>query len=199
MYKNSDEESIIYKKILLMKLIDLKKFFIFLASLFLISIQAVSGDESQKVDVNNKVDTNEHEINFYSGMFDFSDAGAKSTIFGIQHQNENLIRNSFLGMISPVTGAMITADNAGYVYTGIQAQYKIGNLNLTPSFAPGLYHEGDGKDLGHPLEFKSEVQLSLDLFKNSELGFSYNHISNASLGDKNPGANSYMFNFFKSF
>jgi len=132
-------------------------------------------------------------------MFDFSDTGAKSTIFGIQHQNENLIRNSFLGMISPVTGAMITADNAGYIYTGIQAQYKIGNLNLTPSFAPGLYHEGDGKDLGHPLEFKSEVQLSLDLFKNSELGFSYNHISNASLGDKNPGANSYMFNFLQKF
>ena len=199
MYKNSDEKCIIYKKNLLMKLIDLKKFFIFLASLFLISIQAVYGDESQKVDVNNKVDTNEHEINFYSGMFDFSDAGAKSTIFGIQHQNENLIRNSFLGMISPVTGAMITADNAGYIYTGIQAQYKIGNLNLTPSFAPGLYHEGDGKDLGHPLEFKSEVQLSLDLFKNSELGFSYNHISNASLGDKNPGANSYMFNFLQKF
>ena len=199
MYKNSDEECIIYKKILLMKLIDLKKIFLFLASLFLISIQAVSGDESQKVDVNNKVDTNEHEINFYSGMFDFSDAGAKSTIFGIQHQNENLIRNSFLGMISPVTGAMITADNAGYIYTGIQAQYKIGNLNLTPSFAPGLYHEGDGKDLGHPLEFKSEVQLSLDLFKNSELGFSYNHISNASLGDKNPGANSYMFNYLQKF
>ena len=199
MYKNSNKEYIIYKKILLMKLIDLKKIFIFLASLFLISIQAVYGDESQKVDVNNKVDTNEHEINFYSGMFDFSDAGAKSTIFGIQHQNENLIRNSFLGMISPVTGAMITADNAGYIYTGIQAQYKIGNLNLTPSFAPGLYHEGDGKDLGHPLEFKSEVQLSLDLFKNSELGFSYNHISNASLGEKNPGANSYMFNFVKQF
>ena len=199
MYKNSDEECIIYKKILLMKLIDLKKFFIFLASLFLISIQTVCGAESKKVDVNNKVDTNEHEINFYSGMFDFSDAGAKSTIFGIQHQNENLIRNSFLGMISPVTGAMITADNAGYIYTGIQAQYKIGNLNLTPSFAPGLYHEGDGKDLGHPLEFKSEVQLSLDLFKNSELGFSYNHISNASLGDKNPGANSYMFNFLQKF
>ena len=199
MYKNSDEECIIYKKILLMKLIDLKRIFIFIASLFLISLQVVYAAESQKIDVNNKVDTNEHEINFYSGMFDFSDDGAKSTIFGIQHQNENLIRNSFLGMISPVTGAMITADNAGYIYTGIQAQYKIGNLNLTPSFAPGLYHEGDGKDLGHPLEFKSEVQLSLDLFKNSELGFSYNHISNASLGDKNPGANSYMFNFLKKF
>ena len=38
-----------------------------------------------------------------------------------------------------------------------------------------------------------------DLSKSSKIGFSYNHISNASLGDKNPGANSYMFNFFKNF
>ncbi len=139
------------------------------------------------------------EFSVYTGMFDFSDDGKKSTLIGFQHQNENLNRDTFLGNLSPITGLMITADNAGYVYTGVQAQYKIGALNITPSFTPGLYHEGDGKDLGHMLEFKSEVQLSLDLSKTSEFGFSYNHISNASLGDKNPGANSYMFNFFKKF
>ena len=138
-------------------------------------------------------------LSVYSGMFDFSDEGKKSTLIGIQHQNENLNRDTFFGNLSPITGALITADNAGYIYTGVQLQYKLGNLNITPSFTPGLYHEGDGKDLGHLLEFKSEVQISLDIFKNSELGFSYNHISNASLVDKNPGANSYMFNFFKSF
>ena len=142
---------------------------------------------------------NEHEVNFYTGMFDFSDDGQRAGLFGMQHQNENLTRNSFLGTLSPVTGFMITENNAGYVYTGVQAQYSIGNLNITPSFSPGLYGEGDGKDLGHVLEFKSELQLSLDLFSNSELGFSYNHISNASLGEKNPGANSYTFNFLKKF
>ena len=141
----------------------------------------------------------EHELNFFSGMFDFSDDGKKSTIFGLQHQNENLFRDTFLGTFSPVTGAMITADSATYLYTGVQAQYKVGALNIVPSFTPGLYHEGNGKDLGHLLEFKSEIQLSLDLSKTSELGLSYNHISNASLGDKNPGANSYMFNFLKKF
>ena len=31
------------------------------------------------------------------------------------------------------------------------------------------------------------------------MGMSYNLISNASLGDKKPGANSYMFNFLKQF
>ena len=139
------------------------------------------------------------EFNVYSGMFDFSDNGKRSALIGLQHQNENLYRDTFLGNLSPVTGALITEDTAAYIYTGVQAQYKIGILNLTPSFTPGLYHEGDGKDLGHMIEFKSEVQLSLDLSQSSEFGFSYNHISNASIGDKNPGANSYMFNFLKSF
>ena len=139
------------------------------------------------------------EFNVYTGVFDFSDDGKKSNLFGFQHQNENLNRDTFLGNLSPVTGGLITADNAAYVYTGVQAQYKIGTLNFTPSFTPGLYHEGDGKDLGHVIEFKSELQFSFDLSSDSLLGFSYNHISNASLGDKNPGANSYMFNFFKTF
>ena len=152
----------------------------------------LKSDETKKL-------PSEHEYNFYSGLFDFSDKGKKSTIIGLQHQNENLTRESFLGTLSPITGAMITADNAAYFYTGIQAQYKMGIFNVTPSFAPGIYEKGDGKDLGHIVEFKSEIQLSVDLLKNSHLGFSYNHISNASLGDKNPGANSYMFNFLKRF
>ena len=170
---------------------NFKKLHIVLAFL-LITPYAVNSTENV-LNQSNKV------FSVYSGMFDFSDDGKRSTLIGIQHQNENLNRDTFLGNLSPITGALITADNAGYIYTGVQAQYKLGNLYITPSFTPGLYHEGDGKDLGHILEFKSEVQISLDIFKDSELGFSYNHISNASLGDKNPGANSYMFNFFKSF
>ena len=174
-----------------MKYYIFKKNILFFITIF-IFFSPATGEEK-----NISIDT--HEFNFYSGMFDFSDDGKKSAIFGFQHQNETLFRESFIGTISPISGALITADNASYFYTGIQAQYKIGSINLTPSFAPGIYTEGDGKDLGHPLEFKSEVQFSLDLPKNSELGFSYNHISNASLGKKNPGANSYMFNFLKKF
>ena len=169
---------------------NLKKFLI---SLLLITF-AFSSIAEEKVLKNQNT-----EFSVYTGMFDFSDDGKKSTLIGFQHQNEKLNRDTFIGNLSPITGLLITADNAGYLYTGVQAQYKIGNINFTPSFAPGLYNQGDGKDLGHVVEFKSELQFSLDLFKNSELGFSYNHISNASLGDKNPGANSYMFNFFKNF
>ena len=142
---------------------------------------------------------NDNEINFYSGMFDFSDDGQRALLFGLQHQNENLIRESVLGEISPVTGFFLTENQAAYLYTGIQAHYKLGDLDFTPSFTPGLYHEGDGKDLGHVIEFKTEVQFSINTSADTKLGFSYNHVSNASLGSKNPGANSYIFNFFKKF
>ena len=142
---------------------------------------------------------NDHEINFYSGMFDFSDDGQKALLFGLQHQNENFIRDSVLGEISPVTGFFLTENQAAYLYTGIQAHYNLGDLDFTPSFTPGLYHEGDGKDLGHVIEFKTEVQFSINTSADTKFGFSYNHVSNASLGSKNPGANSYIFNFFKKF
>ncbi len=141
----------------------------------------------------------ETELNIFTGLFDFSDDKQKAGLVGLQHQNEDLFRNSFLGKLSPITGGFLTENNAAYLYTGVQAEYELGILKITPSFAPGYYHDGDGKDLGSPIEFKSEIQMTLDLSDTMQFGMSYNHISNASLGDKNPGANSYMLNFLKQF
>ncbi|MDA9598488.1 acyloxyacyl hydrolase [Candidatus Pelagibacter sp.] len=143
---------------------------------------------------------NGNQLNFFTGNFDFSDDKQSAYLVGFQHQDKNLVRNTFLGKVSPITGGFITENSAAYIYTGIEWNVDMGgNIKFTPSFAPGLYHEGDGKDLGHVLEFKSEVQLSYAASNNTSLGVSYNHVSNASLGDKNPGANSYMFNFIKNF
>jgi len=141
----------------------------------------------------------ETELNIFTGMFDFSDDKQASGILGLQHQNEELYRKSFLGNLSPITGGFLTEKNAFYLYSGVQAEYDLGFLTITPSFTPGYYNYGDGKDLGYPLEFKSEIQMTFNLSDSTNLGMSYNHISNASLGSKNPGANSYMFNFLKQF
>ena len=138
---------------------------------------------------------NNSGLKFYTGMFDFSDEGAKSQLFGVQHQNSDLYRKSFLGDLSPITGAMITADNAVYFYSGIETNFSLGPIIITPSFAPGYYNQGDGKDLGHGLEFKSEVQVSFDLGESTNLGMSYNHVSNASIGDKNPGVEILSFSY----
>jgi hypothetical protein len=104
----------------------------FILSLFLVFLTfSVSAEELEVKNQNT-------EFNVYTGMFDFSDDGKKSTLIGFQHQNENLNRDTFLGNLSPVTGALITADAASYLYTGVQAQYNLGALNITPSFTPGL-------------------------------------------------------------
>ena len=144
-------------------------------------------------------ETRSQQYNFFTGNFDFSDDKQSALLVGFQHQDENLERNTFIGNISPITGGFITENSAAYIYTGFEWNVEMGELTFTPSFAPGLYHKGDGKDLGHVLEFKSEVQLSYTLSNDTRIGISYNHVSNASLGDKNPGANSYMFNFLKNF
>ena len=158
-------------------------------TLFLFSVHA---DEKDSI--------NNHQYNFYTGNFDFSDHKQKAILFGFQHQNENFERKTFLGNASPITGGFITENSAAYIYTGVEWNHNMGGkMTLTPSFTPGLYTEGDGKDLGHVVEFKTEIQASYAISEGSSFGLSYNHISNASLGSKNPGANSYMFNYLKNF
>ena len=168
--------------------------FIVLLTLCFVNFGSIADDGLNETD-----SSNETELNFFTGMFDFSDEKQSSGLLGLQHQNEDLFRNSFLGKLSPITGGFFTEKSAFYLYSGVQAEYELGSLTITPSFAPGYYNYGSGKDLGYPLEFKSEIQMSFNLSDNSHLGMSYNHISNASFGTKNPGANSYMLNFLKQF
>lgn len=183
--------SIIYSKFNNVYLKNMKfLFYYFLISIFL-TLTPANSEEKEKND--------EHQFNIFSGNFDFSDHKQKALLVGFQHQNEMLKRDTFLGSLSPITGGFLTENSATYVYTGVEWNFDLGPVNFTPSFAPGLYGEGNGKDLGHILEFKTEVQASYNLSENSSLGMSYNHISNASLGNKNPGANSYMFNLLKKF
>ena len=52
--------------------------------------------------------SNETELNLFTGMFDFSDQKQAAGIIGLQHQNDDLIRESFLGRLSPITGGFLT-------------------------------------------------------------------------------------------
>ena len=123
--------------------------------LFVIIFAATKLIAAEEANINN------HQLNYFTGNFDFSDDKQSAILVGFQHQDENLNRDTFLGNVSPITGGFVTENSAAYIYTGIEWNVDMGGgLTFTPSFAPGLYHEGDGKDLGHVLEFKSEVQFS---------------------------------------
>ena len=141
------------------------------------------------------------EISFYTGTFDVIDKEGddQTSLFGIEHKNPNLFRNTFLGKFSPVSGGFMTGDSSVYLYTGIEGQYGIGRLKILPSFTPGFYEKGNGKDLGSALEFKSEIKLGFDIFENSKIGYSYSHISNNDWGEINPGTDNQQITFSKNF
>ena len=86
-----------------------------------------------------------------------------------------------------------------YLYTGVEGQYDIGPLKILPSFTPGFYEKGSGKDLGSALEFKSEIKFGFDIFENTKIGYSYSHISNNDRGDINPGTDNQQITFSKIF
>jgi hypothetical protein len=69
-------------------------------------------------------------------------------LFGFQHQNEDLERDTFIGNISPITGGFITENSAVYVYTGFEWNVEMGALTFTPSFAPGLVSQRRWKRFG---------------------------------------------------
>ena len=73
-------------------------------------------------------------------------------------------------------------DNAGSVFTG-----KSSNVLFTPSFGFGIYDNGNGKNIGNDIEFRTTIEFSYQLKNKNRIGFSFGHISNANLGDKNPG------------
>ena len=141
------------------------------------------------------------DITVYTGQFDITDevGDDETTLIGFEHKNPELFRNTFLGKFSPVTGAFITGKNSTYIYTGIEAQYGIGPLKILPSFTPGYYDKGNGKELGEELEFKSEIKFGLDIFENTKIGYSYSHISNNDWGEVNPGTDNQSITFSKKF
>ena len=139
------------------------------------------------------------DFNAAVGNFDFSDKGKRAAMLELTYGFTEKNIDSKIGTIQPIAGALFTADSAGMAYIGAKIDYKLGMFVITPSFTPGLYNEGSGKDLGHVVEFKSQVNIGLNLGASSILSAGYSHISNASLGEKNPGANSYTFNFSTQF
>jgi lipid A 3-O-deacylase len=146
-------------------------------------------------------DKGNKEISFYTGTFDVIDKEGddQTSLFGIEHKNPNLFRDTFLGKFSPVSGGFMTGNNSIYLYTGVEAQYGVGPLKILPSFTPGYYEKGNGKDLGSALEFKSEIKLGLDIFESSNIGYSYSHISNNEWGETNPGTDNQQITFSKNF
>ena len=95
---------------------------------------------------------------------------------------------SGLWWIKPWLGVEATSDAGLYGAGGILIDIPLGDrFALVPSFGVGAYENGDGKDLGSTVEFRSQIELAYRFENRSRLGVAFSHISNASIGNENPG------------
>lgn len=95
----------------------------------------------------------------------------------------------FLSFVKPWVGVEITSDAAAYGVAGVLADIYFGRrIVLTPSFGVGVYADGDGKDLGSAIEFRSQLELGYRFDNRSRMSLAFGHISNAHLTNQNPGS-----------
>lgn len=98
--------------------------------------------------------------------------------------------------VRPLAGVMVTTDEAVYGYGGIYIDVPVfERWIITPSFAAGAYDDGDGKDLGHTIEFRSQLEIAYRFRNRVRVGLGISHISNGGLGDGNPGTEILSFTY----
>ena len=109
--------------------------------------------------------------------------------------------------LKPFAGIELTLDSSFYLIRGIYLEDNIGylfcgkvyNWNFTPSFGVGYNDDGNGKKLGNKVEFRTTIEFSYQLINKDRIGISFGHISNANIGNKNPGAEIISLSYQKPF
>lgn len=130
--------------------------------------------------------TGEH-LSAGAGYFDLMQ-GDGSPQFSLEYRGHDVWAG-----VRPVVGVSLDTNGGFYGYGGANWDLFLSeSWVLSPNFMLGGYSQGDSKDLGHALEFRSGLELDYVFENDSRLGMTFNHISNASIGDKNPGAESLM-------
>lgn len=127
-------------------------------------------------------------FSFSAGAFDVFRPRHRTCEYSFEYQFQ--LKYQFF-VVRPILGMMITAKGSAYGYGGFNFDFVFNEvLVLSPGIAVGFYHVGGGKNLGCPLEFRSCFEVAWQRVNLQRLGARISHISNASLGRRNPGQES---------
>jgi len=120
----------------------------------------------------------------YGGELDVSQGDNKAAMGGVEYR----FKDQWNGL-RPVVGVMGTTDEAAYAYGGAYWDLPLNTAPfvITPGFQAGAFSHGDGKDLGYGIQFRSTIEVAYEFEAGNRLGLGFSHLSNASLGDHNPG------------
>ena len=93
-----------------------------------------------------------------------------------------------LWIVAPFVGVFGTGRGAFYGYGGFGFDINFTNrFVLTPTAAVGYFTHGTGIDLGAHTEFRTGAELDYRFENLSRLGLGFYHITNAGIGEHNPG------------
>ncbi len=151
--------------------------------------------------------TNVFGLGIYDIKFDGSEKNQAVDFKYEYRSNKSLLnigpKEDNFFFLKPFFGVEYTNDSASYFLTGIYFEDNLGELFegdeskffFTPSFGAGIYNDGSGKKLGNDLQFRTSLEVSYELKNKNRIGISFSHISNANLGNKNPGVEILSFSY----
>jgi len=131
-------------------------------------------------------------ITLSAGWFDLNRQKDQGAEFRVEYRSDYKLWH-----FKPFLTAAGVSNGMTFLGAGVLVDIYLGRRwVLTPSFAPTWWRgKTDNLDLGHALEFRSQLEVAYRFDDRSRLGLSLSHVSNASLGDDNPGAESLMLNY----
>ena len=126
------------------------------------------------------------------GLFDFNREKDEGLEFRFDYRSKEKLWH-----LKPLATAAIVTNGMSFIGAGVLLDVFFGNrFVVTPSFAPTWWHgKTDDLDLGHGLEFRSQIEFSYRFDDRSRLVLGISHSSNASIGDTNPGTETLLLNY----
>jgi lipid A 3-O-deacylase len=125
-----------------------------------------------------------------TGWFDCNRRHDQAAEMRLEYRSRPLARG-----LRAVAVTLATTDGSLFVGTGVAFELGLGRWDVTPTFVPGVYRQGDGRDLGYPLEFRSQLEIGHRFRGGPRIALAFSHLSNAGLGSRNPGQESLTINY----
>lgn len=109
--------------------------------------------------------------------------GKDSALAGVEYRGAPL-----LWALYPHAGGFVTHRGAVYGYAGLGLEFRITDaILIRGNTAVGAYGQGNDRDLGHVIEFRSGVELAYELPNRAQIGLTFHHLSNAGFDSDNDG------------